>query len=63
MGSPEHKGGIISSLIGGNMVNFGIEAFFILFFLNITSKLVISQIKFLQRYHFSALLILKFDAL
>ena len=46
MGSSEHNRGNMSSLIGGKMLNFGMEAFFILFFPNITTKLVISQIKF-----------------
>ena len=44
MRSSEQNRGNISSLIGGKMVNFGMEAFFILIFPNITSKLVISQI-------------------
>ena len=47
MGSLEQNRGNISSLIGGSMPNFGMESFFILFFLNITTKLMISQIKFL----------------
>ena len=47
MRSSEHNRGIMSSLIGGKMPNFGMEAFLILIFLNITTKLVISQIKFL----------------
>ena len=47
MGSSEHNRGIMSSLIGGKMLNFDMEAFFILIFLNITTKLVISQIKVL----------------
>ena len=47
----EHNHGNISSLIGGKMLNFGMEVFFILFFLNIKTKLVISQIKFLWRHH------------
>ena len=46
MGSLEHNRGNISSLIGGNMLNFGMEAFFILFFINNATNLVISQIKF-----------------
>ena len=46
MGLSEHNNGSILALIGRRMVNFGMEAFFILF-LNITSKLVISEIKFL----------------
>ena len=37
-------------------INCGLEAFFILFFLNITSKLVISQMQFLGRHHFCTLL-------
>ena len=47
MGSSEHNRSITPSLIGGHMLNLGMEAFFILFFLNITSKLVILQNKFL----------------
>ena len=43
----EHNRGNISSLTDGKMLNFGIQAFFILFFLNITTKLVISQAKML----------------
>ena len=57
MGSSEHNRDNISSLIGGEKLNFGMEAFFILFFLNITTELVISQIKFLWRHHFSTLLL------
>ena len=41
MESSQHNRGNISSLIGGKMLNFGIEAFLILIFLNITTKLVI----------------------
>ena len=55
MGPLEHNCGNISSLIAGKMLNFGMEAFFILFFLNITIKLVISQIQFLWRHHFGTL--------
>ena len=50
MGSSEHNRPwqySISSLIGGKMLNFAMKAFFIMFFLNITTNLVISQIKFL----------------
>ena len=47
MMSSEQNRGNISSMIGGKMLNFGMEAFFMLIFLNITTKLVISQIKFL----------------
>ena len=47
MGSSEHNRGIISSLMGGKMLNFIIEGFFVLFFLNVANKLVISQFKFL----------------
>ena len=47
MGSSEHNRGIMSSMIGGKMLNFGMEAFLILIFLDITTILVISQIKFL----------------
>ena len=43
MGSSEQNRDNISSLICGKMLNFGMEAFFILIFLNITTKLVISQ--------------------
>ena len=56
MRSSEQNRGNISSLIGGKMLNFGMEAFFILIFLNITTKLVISQINFLWRHHFGTLL-------
>ena len=45
-----------SSLIGGKILNFSTEAFFILILLNITTKLVISQISFLWRHHFGTLL-------
>ena len=45
MGSSEHNPGNISSLTGGNMLNFDKEDFF--YFVNITTKLVTSQIKFL----------------
>ena len=45
----------ISSLIGGKMLSFGMEAFFILIVLNITTKLVISQMNFLWRHHFGTL--------
>ena len=55
MGSSEHNLGNISSLIGGKMLNFGMEAFFIMFFLDITTKLVISQIRFLWSHHFGTL--------
>ena len=44
MRSSEHNRGNISSLIGGKMLNFGVEAFLILVFLNITTKLVISLV-------------------
>ena len=37
--------GIISSQIDGKMLNFGLEVLFILFFLNITTKWVVSQIQ------------------
>ena len=47
MGLLEHNRGNISALIGGRMLNFGMEAFFIMLFLNITGKLVISEIQFL----------------
>ena len=47
MWSSEYNCRNMSSQIGGKMLNFGMEAFFILYFLNITTKLVISQIKFL----------------
>ena len=47
MRSSEHNRSNISSLIDGKMLNFGMEACFILFFLTVTTKLVISQIKFL----------------
>ena len=43
MGSSEHNCGIMPSVIGGKMLNFGIEAFLILIFLNIATKLVILQ--------------------
>ena len=56
MGSSEHNHDIMSSLIGGKMLNFGMEAVFIFFFLNITTKLVISQIKILWHHHFGILL-------
>ena len=46
MQSSDHNRGNISSLIGGEMLNFGMEAFFILFFLNIRTKLVILHINF-----------------
>ena len=52
MRSSEQNRGNISSLIGGKMLNFGMEAFFILVFLNIKIRLVISQINFLWRHHF-----------
>ena len=48
--------GNISSLTGGETLHFGMEAFYILFFLPITTELVISQIKFLWRHHFDTLL-------
>ena len=51
----EHNRDNKSSLIGGNMLNLGMEAFFILFFLDITTKLVTSQINFECR-HFGTLL-------
>ena len=47
MESLEQDRGNISSLISSKTLNFGIEGFFILNFLNITSKLVISQINIL----------------
>ena len=47
MESSEHNRGNMSSLIGGKMLNFGMESFFIQIFLNITTKLVISEIKLL----------------
>ena len=47
MGSLEHNRGNKSSMIGGKMLNIGTEAFLILFFTNIITKLVNSQIKFL----------------
>ena len=47
MGSSEHNRSNISSLIVGRILNFGMEALCILFFLNVTTKFVISQIKFL----------------
>ena len=46
MGLTECNHGNIS-LIGGKMLNFGTETFFILLFQNITTKLLISQITFL----------------
>ena len=46
MESPEHNLGNRSSLIVEKMLNFGMDTFFILFFQNITIKLVISQINF-----------------
>ena len=45
--SSEHNHSNISSLINGKMLYFSMEACFILFFLNVTTKLVILQIKFL----------------
>ena len=39
MGLSEHDRGNISSLIGGETLSFGMEAFFILFFLNINYKI------------------------
>ena len=45
MASSEHNCGFMSSLIGGKIINFSMEAFLILIFLNITTKLVVSQIK------------------
>ena len=56
MRSSGQNRGNISSLIGRKMLNFGMEGFFILIFLNITTKLVISQINFLWRHHFGTLL-------
>ena len=58
MRSSEHNCVNISSrsLIDGKMLNFGMEACFILFYLNVTTKLVILQIKILWRHHFSTLL-------
>ena len=47
MESLEHNCGNISSLMGEKMLNFGLEAFFILIYPNTTTKLVISQINFL----------------
>ena len=47
MRSLEQNRDNISSLIGSKMLNFGMEAFFISIFKNITTKLVISQINFL----------------
>ena len=58
MGSSEHNRGNISSLIGGKVLNFSMEAFCILFFRNITTKSVISQIKFLWRHRFRTCLLL-----
>ena len=56
MGSSEQNRDNISSLICGKMLNFSVEAFFVLFFLNITTKLLmISQIKFLWCHHFGTL--------
>ena len=52
----EHNCGYISSLMSGKMLNFGMEAFFILIFLNTTTKLEILQIKVLWRHNFSTLL-------
>ena len=46
MGSSEHNHGNKPFLIDCKMLNFRMEAFFILF-LKITTKLVILQIKFL----------------
>ena len=45
MGSSEHNRGNISSLLGNKLLNFSMEAFFILFSLNIITKRVISQNK------------------
>ena len=49
MRSSEQNRGNISSYhsVGGKMQNFGMEAFFIFIFLNITANLVISQINIL----------------
>ena len=47
MGTSEQNSGNMSSLVGDKMLNFGMESFFILLFLNITTKLVIIQIRFL----------------
>ena len=55
MESLEHNCGNILSLIASKMLNFGMEAFFILFSLNITTKLEISQINFLWRHHFGTI--------
>ena len=55
MGSSEQNHGNISSMICGKMLNFGMEACFILIFLNISTKLVILQIQFLWRHHFGTL--------
>ena len=57
MRSSDHNRGNISSLIGGKVLNFGVEIFFIVFLLNITTNIVISQIKLLRRHHFSTLLL------
>ena len=57
MGSSEHNCGNISSLTGGKMLNSGMVAFLILYNLNITAKLVISQIIFLRHHHSSKLLL------
>ena len=61
MGSSERNRCIMSSLIAGKMLNFGMEAFFILIFLNIITNLVIPQIKFLWRHYFGTLLWIFFD--
>ena len=58
MRSSEQNRDNISSMIGSKMLNFGMEAFFISIFLNITTKLVISQIYFLWRHHVGTLLAL-----
>ena len=45
MGLSEHNHDNISSMTDGKMLNFVMEACLIFFILNITTKLVISQIK------------------
>ena len=54
--SSEHNRGKMSSLIGDKMLDFSMEAFFILFFLNSTNILVMSKIKLLWRHHLSTLI-------
>ena len=58
MGSSEHNRGNISSLIGGKMLNFSMEASFILVFLNIKTKLVILQNNQILWYNYFSTLLL-----